>query len=77
MKGLIIYNLYLTLDTNCGVGWQENPKTGQCYKIGVENLAWSDAVSDCEIYNGHLIVIQDDAEEEFIKGESRHSVIRP
>lgn len=52
---------------NCGVGWHENPKTGQCYKIGREKLCWSDAASSCEVFGGTLTVTEDEEEHQFIK----------
>lgn len=58
----------LKADSSCRTGWDENPKTGQCYKIGKERLCWSDAVSSCEAFGGNLLVIQNEAEQQFITG---------
>ena len=58
----------LTVNPNCGTGWHENPRTGQCYKLGEESLCWSDAVSSCEAVGGTLLVPEDEEEQQFIKG---------
>ena len=63
----IMFNV-LTASPNCGTGWHENPRTGQCYKLGEEFLCWSDAVSSCEAVGGTLLVPDDEEEQKFIKG---------
>merc|ERR1711860_308878 len=55
----------VALSQNCGQNWFEH--NGSCYLIGGESVTWTDAEEICEFYGGRLAVIEDKAENDYLK----------
>ena len=59
----------------CGLGWQSNPVTPNCYMFVDQPLSWLDAMNQCKQYGGDLVAIETLEEQNYLAGELMYSNI--
>lgn len=65
----VIYVHSVPISARCGLNWEENPNSNNCYQFFDKQLDWSDAREICQSNGGDLASIESQQEQYYVSGE--------
>lgn len=57
------------ISARCGLNWEEDPNSNNCYQFFDKQLDWSDAREICQSNGGDLASIESQQEQYYVSGE--------